>query len=722
MLIKKIGTSNIGKAVPGQDNKRQDDTTSLESLRNSLGSGNTLARGLLLEGRYEVEQVIGYGGMSTVYRARDTRFTQTVRVCAIKEMFDVSTDPLVRQDKLKRFEEEANFLALLNHPAIPKIYDFFAAHDRRYLVLEYIEGKNLETMLEENNAPLNEVDVLNWAAQLCEVLSYLHNHKPQPIVFRDMKPSNVMLTNEDRLVLIDFGIAKTFQEDKKGTMIGTEGYSPPEQYKGMALPAGDIYALGATMHHLLTNNDPRIEVPFTFHERMPVRLNPKITPATEAVIMKALEFDIAKRWANVEKFEEALLEVYNRLAPASSLKRPSNLRATPDTVNIKTEQTRSVNSPSTSKNGAVQTGKELKYNPTFPRQNVTANSNRQSQTAQADVVEQVGPPEDLAVADLVWSFKCEEEIRGNPVVSNSKLFVGCYDSNLYALDAKRGSFLWKAPTGAGICATPCVTDRLVVVGSEDSSLYALDLVNGQLVWITRTAGPIRSSARFFSPMLFFGSDDQHIYCVEARTGKQVWKQRTWGPVRSSPIMVAGTVYIGSMDGHLYALDGNNGNIRWKFRALEGINSSPVYQDNMLYIGSQDGNIYCIDNSSSWAIWKFKTNSYVSSSPAIAQGRVYVGSVDGYMYCIDARKGRLIWKFNTGRQITSSPRVLDGVVYFGGVDGNLYALDAENGQPRWYYPTQGPITSSPFIEEGKVYIGSIDYNIYALNTCLSLESS
>ncbi len=97
--------------------------------------------------------------------------------------------------------------------------------------------------------------------QICDVLEYLHGHQPQPIVFRDLKPSNIIVTAEGKLTLIDFGIAKVFQSDKRGTMIGTEGYAPPEQYRGLAEPRGDIYALGATMHHLLTNSDPRSQTP-----------------------------------------------------------------------------------------------------------------------------------------------------------------------------------------------------------------------------------------------------------------------------------------------------------------------------------------------------------------------------------------------------------------------------------------------------------------------------
>ena len=729
MIIKKIGTAQFsGGNDPEQGRgKREDETTSLEALRNSLGTGNTLGRGNLLENRYEIEQVIGYGGMSTVYRARDIRFTQTVRVCAVKEMFDVSTDPGVRQDKLKRFEEEANFLALLNHPAVPKIYDFFAANERRYLVEEYIQGKNLETMLEDLGGPVEEQQVLEWGIALCDVLAYLHNHKPKPIVFRDMKPSNVMTDNNGHLMLIDFGIAKTFQEEKKGTMIGTEGYSPPEQYKGLALPAGDIYALGATLHQLLTNSDPRVEVPFTFHERMPRRLNPKISEATEQVVMKALEFDIPKRWQTVEDLRAALLEVLGRPDFKANLTayapKPKPSGAGTRDLGGQYENGTGLNIHTSGIVAARQAGM-TGINPTASRSNATTpvapgragatnsvmNRRQASPTAETELT----LTDDVPMGNLVWSFSCEEEVRSSPVVSNGMVYVGCYDSNLYALDARTGGFIWKAATQGGISSTPCIADRVVVIGSDDGGLYGYEAGKGQAVWNVRTNGPIRGSARYYAPMLFFGSDDQYIYCVEARTGKQVWKQRTWSQVRSTPTVQAGAVYIGSSDGQLYALDGNNGNVKWKFRALEGIISSPYIHDNMIFVGSLDGHMYCVDAGTSWALWKFKTGSYVNSSPIFHNGKVYFGSVDGFLYCLDAKNGRLVWKFNTGKQVTSSPRIAGGMVFFGGVDGLVYALDADKGTPRWYYPTEGPVTSSPMIEDGVVYIGSNDYHVYALS--------
>ena len=212
--------------------------------------------------------------MGSVYRARDLHFPNVVKLVAVKEMIITTPDPLVRQTIVQNFEREANILATLNHSAIPRIYDYFSEEDRSYLVLEYIHGKDLETMISETDGFLTEEQVLTWAIELCDVLSFLHDHKPDPIIFRDMKPSNVMIDHNGDVKLVDFGIAKTFQTGQKGTMIGTEGYSPPEQYRGEATPLADLYALGATLHHALSRRDPRMEPPFSFAERPLRKINP----------------------------------------------------------------------------------------------------------------------------------------------------------------------------------------------------------------------------------------------------------------------------------------------------------------------------------------------------------------------------------------------------------------------------------------------------------------
>ena len=262
-----------------------------------LNPGTTLAD------RYLVERMLGGGGMGVVYLARDQRLAN--RPCAIKEMVDHFIDPQQRLEANEYFAREADTLAQLKHQAIPAITDRFDAQNRHYLVMEYVEGRNLEDELATRGGdPLPEGLVIDVARQLCDVLAYLHNMTP-PIVYRDMKPSNVMLTSKGRVVLVDFGIARLFKAARKGTMIGTLGFAPPEQYQGVVDPRSDIYSLGATLHYSLTGRDPEKFPPFSFP---PVRdLRPEVSSNLAGAIDRALAYQADARPATIQDFREMLL-------------------------------------------------------------------------------------------------------------------------------------------------------------------------------------------------------------------------------------------------------------------------------------------------------------------------------------------------------------------------------------------------------------------------------
>lgn len=648
-LIKKPGTTkgiDLNSSSSGAGADPQGTTTPGAGAR---AAAPVMQPGVILQGRYVIEGTLGIGGMSVVYRGRDLRFKDVVRPCAIKEMYQSAPDSNTRLLNLKNFEREAGLLATLQHPAIPKVFDFFEENGRVYLILELIQGKDLETVLEEAKGPLPEERVARWAVQLCEVLSYLHNQQPEPIVFRDMKPSNVMVTSDDRIVLIDFGIARSLVRTR-GTVIGTEGYSPPEQYKGIAEPQSDLYALGATLHHLLTASDPRTETPFTFHERPLRQLNPQISPEFAAVVEKALSYDMKTRWASADEMRLALLQ-------------------TP-----------------------------------------TLRSGQSGGTVAAKVAPRLS---NAATTELVWRFVCEDEVRSSPCLSNGMVFVGCYDTNLYAIDAGRGEFRWKYATEGGISSSPAVWNDIVIVGSEDGAVYACEIRRGALRWTFRTSKPVRASPRVLERVIFIGSDDQHFYAIDGMRGAQIWKYRTWMPIRSSACIAGESVYFGGGDGFVYALNIKNGGVRWKQRTQQPVISSPAFAENMVIVGSMDHMLYALDSEGGWPVWKYRTNHYVNSSPFVFGTRVFVGSVDGNLYAIELKNGKLAWKYDTGSQITSSPRVEQGRVYFGAADGCVYCLDAANGSLIWRYETQGPVVSSPAIGEGVVYIGSLDHALYAL---------
>jgi outer membrane protein assembly factor BamB/tRNA A-37 threonylcarbamoyl transferase component Bud32 len=625
--------------------------------RQKLNQKSGLQPGNILQNRYQIVGVLGVGGFSSVYQARDMRFPNVTKLCAIKEMVISAPDPQIRELTIKSFEREASMLAMLDHPAIPDVSDYFTEGDRSYLVLELIRGKDLEDWLEDQTAHLDQETALDWALQLCDALTHLHTQRPQPIVFRDLKPSNIMLDHHNRIRLIDFGIAKNFETDNKGTMIGTEGYSPPEQYRGQATPAGDIYALGATLHHLLTRQDPRLEPPFTFAERPISALNPNILPAFEAIIMRCLMYDPKERFPNAMALKEALLLI----------SRPPAIPPQPDQA------------PAITRLEAIRN--------TTPLVTVT-----------------VKP---------LWVFKCEDEVRSKAAVANGMVFVGAYDNNLYTVTADKGEFVWKFPTSDGVGSSPCIFNDSVFITSADNHLYALQIRTGRMNWRFATNGPIYSSPSIRFEHIFFGSDDSHLYAVNANSGRLAWKANAYSPVRSSPFVDEERLFFGTEGGYIYCLELANGKVKWQAQAKRSVTSSPAIADDIVFVGSLDSMVYALDATSGWAIWRFRARRPIISSPAVHDTSVFIGSSDSNLYALDMNTGRQLWAYETGGQVSSSPAVWDDAVYFGSTDGNLYSLNVKRGELRWRFETGGPVISSPTIVEGIVYVGSMDHNLYAI---------
>ncbi|MEB3330375.1 MAG: protein kinase [Candidatus Sericytochromatia bacterium] len=263
-----------------------------------------LAADSILQGRYRITQLLGQGGMGAVYLASDARFS--ARTCVIKEMLDHFNDPEQRAQATESFHREADLLSSFKHPGIPEVYDRFTEANRHYLVMEYINGVDLEQRLLDNGGPFSEKEVIEWSIQCCDVLSYLHHQKP-PVIYRDMKPANVITTHWGKVYLVDFGIARFFNPVSRGTMIGTQGYAPPEQYRGQVDPRSDLYALGATIHYLLTGRDPQNEPPFSFP---PVTsLNPEVSPEMEMLVLRALDPEADNRFSSADEMLGQLMAI-----------------------------------------------------------------------------------------------------------------------------------------------------------------------------------------------------------------------------------------------------------------------------------------------------------------------------------------------------------------------------------------------------------------------------
>jgi len=225
-----------------------------------------LKTGTVLRSRYRIVQAIGQGGMGAVYEAQDVVLAG--RTCALKEVrLDSEMTLEARRQAQEQFYREASVLARLDHPTLPKVSDYFSEADLDYLVMDYVPGRDLKDIMNEARRAgkfLEEADVLNWTAQLCDALSYLHSQDPA-ILHRDIKPSNIKLTPDGRIKLVDFGLVKVMADDDSNRTLtvvqgrGTAAFTPLEQYGGDTGGTeirSDIYSLGATVYNLLTNQPP----------------------------------------------------------------------------------------------------------------------------------------------------------------------------------------------------------------------------------------------------------------------------------------------------------------------------------------------------------------------------------------------------------------------------------------------------------------------------------
>lgn len=256
--------------------------------------------GTVIDGKYEILKLIGTGGMSYVYLAMDQRLNKQWAVKEIKKTANGKNDEIIENSLLA----EANLMKKLDHPALPRIVDIIDNGKTIYVIMDYIEGESLDKILNEYGAQPQEL-VIDWAKQICDALQYLHSQKP-PIIYRDMKPANIMLKPEGNIKIIDFGIAREYKEQSLADtkVLGTKGYASPEHYGNRQTDArSDIYTLGMTMHHLLTGVDPR---PADYMYAPIRQWNPELSGGLERIIDKCTALDPDDRYQTCNELMYAL--------------------------------------------------------------------------------------------------------------------------------------------------------------------------------------------------------------------------------------------------------------------------------------------------------------------------------------------------------------------------------------------------------------------------------
>jgi serine/threonine protein kinase len=253
---------------------------------------------LILQNRWQIVEQLGQGGMGTVYKAYDLRLAN--RLCVVKKL---RIDFFREEDRGKAlafFEREKAVLSSLKHPNIVLVHDYFEELGNYYLVMEYVEGENLQERLLQQGKPFSEPEVTRWASEICDVLVYLHSHNP-PVIYRDLKPSNIMLDANGTIKLVDFGIARPYRENTDNTHVVSGGYSPPEQYWGGADPRSDLYALGATMYFLLTGAEP-----LALQISAPAKINSQLSEKIDRIVQRLTSQEISLRYQTARQAQEAL--------------------------------------------------------------------------------------------------------------------------------------------------------------------------------------------------------------------------------------------------------------------------------------------------------------------------------------------------------------------------------------------------------------------------------
>jgi eukaryotic-like serine/threonine-protein kinase len=683
-------------------------------------STTRLPLGTILDERYKIIDYVAKGGMGAIYKALD--LSQKGVFWAVKEMLDYFDTEEEREYAVERFAMEAQILYDLNHECIPKFVDCFVSENRYYLVMEFIEGSDLRKMLENGIksglSTLKEEDILSWAIQICDVLNYLHTQNP-PIVYRDMKPGNMMVNPQNKIYLIDFGIARLFDPRVKGTMVGTQGYAPPEQYKGEAEPRSDLYSTAACMHHLLTGKDPRNDIPFNFPPVRTIRAD--LSKETEWILNKALSLELRDRQRDMTEMRDELRVVLNKITGRdenqilpgfadSGLLRPVSSLSTMQevsklsSVSIKESEDKAASLYTEEERMVSDASSNLSFWYMFRSDRRHSGKSPFGRNIQGK---------------FLWCFNANSEIRSSPALSNDgTIYFGANNGKLYAVTPD-GDLKWSFQTAGKIVSSPSINrDGSIYAGSNDTYLYAVD-PEGHLLWRFKTYGRLRSSpCPGPDGTIYIGSYDHYFYAIK-RDGTLKWRVNLAGYLEATPAIADdGSIYIASLgafdsESILYKID-NRGNVEWYYEIPTAIKSSPcISRDGHIFVAGMDGGLYSFDAHGNLR-WNFQAEGPIISCPLTDSGSsIIICSQDRNIYSIDP-KGKLLWKYQAYSSIDSSPAMsANGSVFVGGDDSFIYAI-SQTGQLLWRIKCGDKIRSSPAIGENDVlYVGSDDGFLYAI---------
>lgn len=624
------------------------------------GAGGLIRQGplpsgtVLRAGRYTIQRHLAQGGMGSIYLAHDAATAQS---CVIKEMLP-KTDPAERAEAEQAFAQEAATLAELNHAHIVTVWDYFSEHGNHYLTEEFIGGGDLAAVIRRPEA-LGEARLLDIAIQIADAFHYIHTYHhvapagsscTGPIIYRDMKPANVMVRGDGRIVVADFGIVRLFKPGKKRDTInlGTQGYAAPEMISNVQSDErSDIYTLGATLHELLTKRDPANNV----NHFLPLRqFRPDISPELERIVMRMLDDVPAQRYQTAAELLNDLRTLYERWR-AAKCSQPNCGHHNP----VSAARCERCGLPLKAVTGqeALPHGGEARLGQY--------------------------PSSGSSPWNVAWQMGLRSKTRGLPGLHRAQVAVATEDGHLAVLDVRSGRGLHRLSLPSPSRSTPVTTSWGVVVGHRQGAVLC-EPVSGQVEPL-----PLPPAEVFATPVsdredLFIGNYDGQVFGVDLKTRQVRWSTQVGDCILGALALDSRDLAVTTKSGQVSVIDRRTGAIRWTHRTGKSLYGHALLADDAVIGLDTSGRLTLLDRLRGSVMLQFSVGGDCYNSPAFAHNRLYTCDVRGTVRCHGtSTDGQPEWQRPLGEDALASPVVSGQLLIQVTRQGRIYVLDVHTGQ-------------------------------------------